>query len=69
MLYFADFSGNNCESYCSLEQLVASLYAAHMRENLLPVRIIRKQKATPEDTCTDHQVVCCIVGVHLDQNK
>ena len=40
---FADFNGN-CESYCSVEKLVASLYAAHMRENLLPVRIIRKQR-------------------------
>ena len=37
-------------------------YALHTRENLLPVRIIRIQKAPPEDTCcTDHQV-CCIVG-------
>ena len=36
-------------------------YAPHMRENLLPVRIIRRQKATPDDTCTDH-LVCCIVG-------
>ena len=37
---FAEFNGN-CESYCNLEQLVASL----------PVRIIRRQKATtPEDT-------------------
>ena len=36
-------------------------YAPRMRENLLPVRIIRRQKATPEDTCTDHPV-CCIVG-------
>ena len=57
--HFADFNGN-CESYCSVEKLVASLYAAHMRENLLPVRIIRKQKATPEDTCTDHQVGCLL---------
>ena len=36
-------------------------YAPHMRENRLPVRIIRRQKATPEDSCTDHQV-CCTVG-------
>ena len=36
-------------------------HAPHMREILLPVRIIRRQKVTPEDTCTDHQV-CCIVG-------
>ena len=36
--------------------------APHMRENLLAVRVIRKQKATPpEDGCTDHPV-CCIVG-------
>ena len=31
-------------------------YAPHTRENLVPVRIIRRQKATPEDTCTDHQI-------------
>ena len=36
-----------------------------MRENLLPVRIIRRQKATPEDTCTDHQI-CCFVGGALE---
>ena len=51
---------SNCESYCRLEQLVASLSAAD-EENLLPVRIIRRQKATPEDTGTNHPV-CCIVG-------
>ena len=56
---FAEFNGN-CESYCSLEQLVAC-YAPHTRENRLPVCIIQKQKAAPENTCTDHQV-CCIVG-------
>ena len=33
-----------------------------MRENLLPVRIIRRQKATTsEDTCTDHPVCCVVV--------
>ena len=37
-------------------------YPQQMRENLLPVRIIRRQKTTtPEDTCTNH-LVCCIVG-------
>ena len=38
-------------------------YPPQMRENLLPVRIIRRQKATAssEDTCTNHPV-CCIVG-------
>ena len=37
-------------------------YPPQMRENLLPVRIIRRQKATTsEDTCTNHSV-CCIVG-------
>ena len=36
-------------------------YAPHKRETLLPVRIVRRQKATPEDTCTDHQI-CSIVG-------
>ena len=60
---FVDSNGN-CESYCSLEQLVVSLYAAHMRGNLLPVRTTRKQKAAPEDTCTGHQV-CFIVGSAL----
>ena len=49
---FAEFNGN-CESYCSLEQLVASLCAADER-NLLPVRIIRRQKATPEDTQSEY---------------
>ena len=34
-------------------------YPPQMRENLLPVRIIRRQKATtPEDTCTNHPVCC-----------
>ena len=36
-------------------------YALHMRETLFPVRITRRQKATPEDTCTDHKI-CGIVG-------
>ena len=37
-------------------------YPPQMREDLLPVRIIRRQKAnTSEDTCTNHPV-CCIVG-------
>ena len=40
---FAEFNGN-CESYCSLV-LVASLFAVD-EGNLLPVRIIRRQKAT-----------------------
>ena len=57
---FAEFNGN-CESYCSLGQLVASLCAAH-EGNLLPVRIIRRQKATPEDTCTDYPVSCIVGG-------
>ena len=39
-------------------------YTPQMRENLLPVRIIRKQKTTPEDSSTDHPV-CCIVGCAL----
>ena len=40
-------------------------YPPQMRENLLPVRIIRRQKATTrEDTCTNHPV-CCIVGSAL----
>ena len=39
-------------------------YPPQIRENLLPVRIIRIQKATtstPEDTCRNH-LACCIVG-------
>ena len=40
-------------------------YPPQMRENMLPVRIVRRQKATtPEDTCTNHPV-CCIVGSAL----
>ena len=34
-------------------------HAPHMRENLLPVRIIRRQKATPEEFAV-------LWGVHLD---
>ena len=60
---FAEFNGN-CESYCSLEQLVASLSAVD-EKNLLPVRIIRRQKATTsENTCTNH-LVCCVEGSAL----
>ena len=31
--HFAEFNGSNCESYCSLEQLVASLSAADERKS------------------------------------
>ena len=38
-------------------------YPQQMRENLLPVRIIRRQKATTsEDTCTNHPVYCIVGG-------
>ena len=40
---FAEFNGN-CESFCSLEQLVASLCAADEGKSA-SVRIIRRQKA------------------------
>ena len=43
-------------------------YAPHTRGNMLPVRIIRRQKATPEGTCTHHQV-CCIAGGALGLEK
>ena len=61
---FAEFNGN-CEGYCSLEQLVASLSAADEGKSVANTYIIRRQKATtPEDTCTNHPV-CCIVGSAL----
>ena len=38
-------------------------YPPQMRENLLPVRIIRRQKATTsEDTCTNHPVYSTVEG-------
>ena len=38
-------------------------YPPQTREHLLPVRIIRRQKATtPEDTCTNHPVYCIVGG-------
>ena len=54
---FAAFN-DNCESFCSLEQLVASLCAADEGKSASGTY---HPKATPEDTCTDHPV-CCIVG-------
>ena len=64
---FAEFNGN-CESYCSLEQLVVSLSVADEGKSAACVRIIRKKATTtPEDTCTNHPVGC-IVEVHLDYN-
>ena len=62
---FAEFNGN-CESYCSLEQLVASLSAVNEGKSAAGT-IIRRQKRllhTPEDTCSNHPV-CCIVGSTL----
>ena len=42
--------------------VVWNSWSRQMRENLLPVRIIRRQRATTsEDICTNHPV-CCIVG-------
>ena len=43
---FAEFNGN-CESYRSLEQLVASLTAADEGKSAAGTSIIRRQKATP----------------------
>ena len=57
---FAEFNGN-CESYRSLEQLVASLCAAHEGKSASGTYHPKTEGYTPEDTCTDHQV-CCIVG-------
>ena len=57
--HFAEFNGK-CESNVVWNSW-SRCYAPQMRKNLLPVRIIRRQKASPEDTCTDHPV-CCIVG-------
>ena len=69
MQRFAEFNGSSYESYCSLEQLVASISAADERKSAActyhRVCIIRRQKTTtPEDTCTNHPV-CCIVGSAL----
>ena len=57
---FVEFNGN-CESFCSLEQLVASLCAA---DEGIPVRIIRRQKAATQDTCTDHPVGRTVITLH-----
>ena len=40
-------------------------HAPQMMKNLLPVHIIRRQKATSEDICTNHPV-CCLVGNALE---
>ena len=58
---FAEFN-SNCESFCSLEQ---RRYPPQMRGNLLPVRIIRRQKATSEDIVQTTRFVV-LWGVHLD---
>ena len=42
---FAEFNGN-CENYCSLEQLVASLSAADEGNSVAGTHIIRRQKVT-----------------------
>ena len=64
----AEFNGN-CESYCSLEYLVASLSAVD-EGNLLPVRIIRRQKATTylvhQKTFVQTTRFAVLWGMHLD---
>ena len=50
-----------CESYCSLEQLVASLFATDVGKSASGTYHPKTGGATPEDTCTDHPI-CCIVG-------
>ena len=39
-------------------------YAPQMRENLLPVSIIRRQKAATYDTCTEHPVGRTVITLH-----
>ena len=39
-------------------------YAPQMRENLLPVRKIRRQKAATYDTCTDHPIGRTVITLH-----
>ena len=53
---FAEFN-SNCESYCSLEQLVASLSAADEGK-----AAIRRQKATTSEDTRTNRPVCCIMG-------
>ena len=61
---FAEFNGK-CESYCSLEQLVASLSAANKGKSAAGTYHPKTEGySTSEHTCTDHPV-CCIVGVAL----
>ena len=61
---FAEFNGN-CESYCRLEQLVASLYAADEGKSAGGTYHPKTEGYyTPEDTCTNHPV-CCMVGSAL----
>ena len=57
---FAEFNGNR-ESYCSLEQLVALLCAAHEGKSASGTYHPKTEGCTPENTCTNHQI-CCIVG-------
>ena len=37
-------------------------YAPHLKENMLPVGIIRRLKAPQEDTCTELQTCCVVRG-------
>ena len=57
---FTEFNGN-CESYCSLEQLVASLCTAH-EGNKATGTYYSKTNASPDDTCRDLQMYCVVKG-------
>ena len=64
MLYqaFCGVQRQNCERYCSLEQLVALLCAAHEGKSASGTYYPKTEGYTPEDTCTDHQVYCLVGG-------
>ena len=56
---FAEFNGN-CESYCRLEQLVASLSAADEGNAAAGTYHLRRQKATTSEDTFTNRPVCCI---------
>ena len=59
---FAEFNGN-CESYCSLEQLVASLSAADEGKSAAGTYHPKTEGYyTSEDTCTNQPVYCFVGG-------
>ena len=63
---FAEFNAN-CESYCSLEQLVASLSAADEGKSAAGTYHPKTEcYYTSEDPCTNHPVCCIVGGAHLD---